>query len=1472
MFARPLDLLNLFLACTNRPFELPCHQVAGATGPVAKTWFFLYENSAILRYLFDVQTAISHSNPWDRERRWALRTSNRQDADDVVILELLRSKSDMFVQTWKAMIEDRSHHITADILQILASLCIVSALFEECLPQHLRHQMQDIRQNCHFLWNEICQFLEDHDSSFVVPLLELLAPILPPVIRIDTGSIAWTGISPLIPRLASLLEKCRESLRGNSSASGDLMDLDDRMTSQADNQSANLAILASNRDSLPLFSDTGTFQRCMTLWMSILLRAHAEADTNDRTSSTLVEYLTSLDETDLLSANFILPEAYKACAKMKRDELLRILEDLGEKCLQSYEMERCEASHSLCIRMMTGFVTSWTDAQGDDLNESAMDLYTWFMEVLLARKRASPRVYIVLSELVQAVLTASPSYGSEQSFPSPRTSLFTILQNGDIQVKFSVASFVPTLFDQFLLKDHDAIFDDVLSSLPRDPDWIEGIALRLFALSRLASKWHTLLRRSLYHIFETPAQVPDSLVYARKCTESVSSALGLKDPRQLFRLFAPQILYTWMETEAVFTMPFSIFEYGTLKEMLVDVKDEIVGQMMMRGKETETQELANTIDTPHIELLTASFHKSEAYSIARDISTPPEQDSQPKGVEVRLRKVLGAENFMTQVEHHFPQIIANFFKSLDRYDQIERAFSKRPNFRYALDIHNKIGDKIRVVTLLPPNQQPSFRARYLLDEIEFLCKRTGFELESIWTPTLTSFVCRSLLESIHPALGSLHTCSVVGKLKILVCLAGPIMLRDYPYEMLLHALRPLLVEIHCSEDALAMFWYLLEAGKQYLVETPGFLAGICVSALVTLRKLFLSSPESTTHESQFREVVTNAQKFYQWLRTFVEDCCSSDWSADTKTSFSRLFDLAQKLSDPHDLSRVQNEMDLVFEVLKDRESTRPLLNEPLSDLTLSLLCPEFKRTSDARNGHSDNALEPATQISSLWKTLHQFHGGIEYRIWAAQTIGRSFAATGKINEDLLREQNLSLFTAPTLTEELDAFCLSKAKILEILCNKLPIHDHLEAGLIERTLQLILSNIADFPDFQPCAEVIPESLMKALIWSPYICPQISVSAPEIEQCNIQETSAFDLSAAEWARNVSLFLSNAALSDPVIGSLRKILNVIPGLAVQLLPYIVHDVLLAEGEKRGQVRQSLSDVFNQILSEASESTMPHCRLVIDCILYLRNQPVPNETTIVERDGWLEVDYSEASSAAHRCGLQKTSLLFLEIQASRVIAGSRRSSVAKFEPPVDLLHNVFKNIDDPDLFYGIQQSSSLTTVMERLEYESSGLKNLLFQSAQYDSEIQMSDTASPFGVLKALNSTNLQGIANTMLAASGTAKGVPTSLDSMLQAATSLHQWDIPISPSDSSPSATVFRAFQSLNSSSSLPEVAGCLDDCLLTTLDSLIDTGRSAIHLRGMMRALGIMAEISDVLRSQSADDVEEGWNQIMTRSSWLKTER
>jgi ataxia telangiectasia mutated family protein len=1472
-FARPLDLLNLFLACTNRQFEVPTPQFRGPSGLVAKGWHFYQSNRELLDYLFHVDGMLGSASMHGRDDCISLQLATRKDPNDDIVLDLLQAKSEMFLQAWRSLSDSKSHHVTVDVVQILASFCIVAILYTECILEQSHTQIRGLRSNIEQLWDSLCSFMASRELVFVQCCLELLCPFLSQGNRVGfENSVVNSSLYRLVSPLSQILENYRQDQkRLLSSDEEEPMDLDDQLLQSNDLLAENMCIINLNRESVPLFHDSATFQRSMTIRLSVFKIAYSSVVQPEQpASSALVEYLTDLDEADVLSARDFLPDVYRACAGYERTSLLDLLEDMGEKSLQTYQLERCENSQILCIHMMNSFAKSWTTGDGDHLSDSASDIYNWFTDVLLAKGRASSRVLIAFSRLLEEIYSSNPGYTSGESKPSPRTTLFMILQESDILTKYNVGNLVPELFRHFPLKDHDAIFDDILESLPRDPDWTEGIALRLSILARLASQWHTLLRRSIYHMFETPAQLPHSRWHAEKCIQHVSSVLGLEDARQLFRLFSSQILYTWTENESVMSMPFSIFGYPTLEDMLSDVQDEIVGQIMMRANEHEAKELSTRLETPFIELLATSFYRAEAYSIARDITTPPGQSSQPKGVENRLKKILGADRFVDLVEKQFPQVIATFFGALDQCEQIERAFSKRGNFQEAFSILKSITAKGASKEVLPPIQQPSFRARYLLDELEFLCKRSGYELETIWTPTLASYVCRTLLESIHPALGSLHACSVIRKIRILICITGPVMLRDYPFEMLLHALRPFLTDIHCSEDALGMFWYLLDAGRSYLTENPSFTAGIAVSTLLSFRN-FLASTTATMQESQSVAVLTIVQSFLQWFEDFLKSYESPHLSTEAHAFFQRLMESSRRISAPGKESDGTEECNLLLEVIRDRNSKTRLLSQSISDHILSLLCASFKSPPNYHQDLVERGYDAIANTVALYQTLQDFSPTKEYRLWAARVIGRNFAATGMISDDLLKEQQSTLFEPRMAKLNLDMYCQSKARILQVLYSMLQNSSPLEVGLVERTLQLIVSNLAGSPGFENYGEIIPTSLLKALVWSPYQCPSIPLPASQAKNHNNVVGWNPGTSCAHWARSIGLFLTKAAPQDPVIGPLKNILHVIPSLAVQVLPYILHDVLLTELEGEANVRQTISDIFRQGLQEADEHSIPHVRLIINCLLYLRNQRRPQEATIVERDEWLEIDFVVASRAANTCRLPKTALLFLEIQASRVVSGSRRSSLVKYEPAPDLLHDIFRNVDDPDLFYGVQQSSSLESVMETLEHESSEFKNLLFQSAQYDSEIQMSGDADAHGLLKALNSTNLQGIANSLTSTLKGSKG-SVSFDSMMQAAIDLRQWDLPVSPLNHSPSAALFRTFQSLNTSRSLVDVSNSVNESLLAILGSLGSTSRSAMSFRAAMRDLGIVAEISDVMSAHSLEELSEEWRKIAERNSWLKTTR
>lgn len=1398
-------------------------------------------------------------------------SSTRPHPGDQIVLELLQSKIDAFAQVWRSLREDKSHRITADVVQIISSICVAASVFVEIIPSSV-HRSRDLRTRVDKLWKELCGFLSTQEMELLHACLDVMSPlILSFRPSLDRNNAFFRAVCNMTEPLYAVLKEIREKEQIGTSLSLDAMDIDDPFPRRGREYMGTEAVLSLNRldDITPLFEDYDSIRVAVTIQSYLLSELNAETPGNP-VADRLVEHITTLGKADLFAGWHLIADFVTADPQVTREGASKLLEFLAEFCLTSYELERCEASISACISLVTCFVPLWTSDENDDLSGCGFDLYDWFIDVLLGEGLGSPKTMIRLAGLLERVLNSNPTFSTGSSRPSARTSLFKILCDGGLVVKFLVSQMIPSIFTRFVLKEHDTIFGDVLENLPRDPDWTEGIALRLYLLSQLASRWHTLLRRSIYHIVEAPGQVPLSAPYAQACLRNVANALGLANSKEIFRLFSSQILYTWMETQPLCAIPFNIFGYSTLREFLSDIQDEAMGQIIMRGKEEDMDDISRALNIPIEELLALSFYKAEAYSVARDISTPPSQDPSFKGADNIIKKLLGTERLLNLVRGSFPEIIATQFKCVDQTEQIEKAFAKRPEFKDAQMIWLEIENKSSSKAILPASQQPSFRAKFLLDELEFICERMGFDLRKIWTPTLFCFVARTLLASIHPALGSLHACSVLRKLKVLLCVAGSVALRDYPFEMLLHSLRPYITDFQCSEDAIGLFWYLIDSGKEYLSENPSFVAGLAVSTLASLKAFLSSSQDSTTQESHFQATLSRAHAFHRWFSVFLEEYTPVNLDETSRESLQSVIRSSQNIQLIGNATSGTYESDLMSELLRDQISGQNLLSKPATDLVFSLLCSQFERPVDFRDDILGEDKAAADNTVALLNSLENQSHSPEYRLWAARSLGRAYASTGVISDSLLREQRIDFVDASTVSSHLS----SKFSILHILCHLLLSNSCQNADLAERTLQVIVQRLSANADLEDCLIAIPESLMNALVWDPYQCPELPLRQLDITQLGGKICWNGGATTTEWARDFALALCDEASGDPVIGSLAAILFSMPSLATQLLPYILHDVLLSELDGNQLIRHAVSGVFSEAFQDAKESTLQHIRLIIYCVLYLRYQQMPRESTMAERDGWLNIDFLQAASAAVKCRMYKTALLFVEIHSSRIATTSRRSSISRTTPSSDLLHDIFQNIDDPDLFYGIQHDASLDSIISKLQHEGSGFKNLFFQSAKYDADIKLTraaDDVNTSNIIEALNSTNLQGLASVISRAPGPSSGKVSAFDGVLSSALYLQQWDIPV-PMTSSATGNLFKALQSLSTTEDRTQAVHTLDDCFVGVLDRLSDDNQSLSSLKASMRTLGILTEIDETLVSHTPDQVKETWQRILQRSSWLKYER
>ena len=1262
----------------------------------------------------------------------------------------------------------------------------------------------------------------------------------------------------------------------------DAMDLDNEFEPQISTNREKDNVVDESHYEVDAFTNVNAFRACVAAKICFLSNMK---ETEDPASSILsravsltIDYLTSLQARDFLVCRLFLREFLDSGITVTEDDANTLLEYLAQVVIHPYDLERSEVSMGVCLDVLTGLAEMWINGEGSDLAEVGAQLYKWFINIALKKGISSPHVHMCISDLLRKVIRIRPEYARSLSLASARTCLFEVLAQGNVAVKFYIGNNIADIFGLFVLKEHENILEDVIDSLPTDRDWIEGIALRLFVLAHLAASWSTLLRRCVYAIFETPTAVPGSAAYAMNCMRHITTSLKLHSLQDLFKLFVSQILYTWLETQPLRSIPYTVFGYTTLTELLHDVQDEAVGHIVMRGKEDEAVQLADDLGVSFGTLLETSFSRAAAYSIGRDFAMPM-SGTQTSKAEAYLRNILGKERYSSFITVNFAKILSIFYTTMDPDAQVEKGFQKRPASATAYSAYVKIVSKIPANKVLPPGQQPTFKARYLFDEIECLCRRTIYDAESLWSPELYVYVFREVLNTIHPELGSLSACVVLRRIRLLICMAGTTALEGYPLEMALQSLRPFLTDAQCSEDTIAIVQYLLDYGIPHLRKVPSFLAGHAVSTLTSMKAFFESTQDSTTQESQFRATMSRAQAFHAFFVDSLERYSSPHLTEESARCFRTIVKTSSNIQNGGNARLGSHESELLLELLEDQRSGRNLLDQSSQDAILKFLCAPFEVPSNFRDDILGSDEQAARYASVVWKTCQRAKSSPEYLLWAGRVLGRAYASKGLTDWHLAFATNIEPEPKLTSVQGVSPCSYSRFNLVRLLCDVLMRDQSIEVGMAETTLRSIVTGTCNTDDYLDCERSLPPSLIQSLVWKQYRLPMLNVR--KSARSNLQDSVALKdhQEGSEWIQQLGIALAFSAVDDPFLSELTQTIQCLKDLAEDAFPYILHLVLLRESGRLETTKRVMSQacrkLFQQCLDNETDETLVYrVRVIIKAILYLRTQALPNENTEADRAQWFDLDYQQAAAVALKCSMYKTALLFVEIDYSAVAKSSRRrSSAIKFQEPTQLLLEIYQNIDEQDAFYGVQQPSSLSSMMARLEYEHAGFKSLSFRGAHYDGQIRHSlggGHVDEESMVRALDSLDLNGLSQSVLGKMTTTG--PNAIDSVLRTARKLEQWDISVPASHNNSASTLFRVFQGINNAVDPESLQVSLNTGFTDSIHQLMvgEGGKSSMHT--MLGSLAILTEADEIVSSKGSEQLYEALERFKAREIWMHSER
>ncbi|KAK6950264.1 hypothetical protein Daesc_008590 [Daldinia eschscholtzii] len=1475
---KPVDVVNLMRAAYGNEKLILSQPSQTISGQIGETLCLLQSRESLIRYLLLLDTDVSESSSVPGQQLSVAPVTHLGDTSNSygtkkLVAELFYLKLEeikTLCDSWDEQ-KDKSIQITPEKLQsIISSLLVGVFILPEIIEVNSRPSQEVQNSLFSILQTALAAVSNSYEGQILYDcLLTSVRPYMPALSCAELGKLGkeWSYLHRFFFELSGAFRKRDDSQ--SSKNEDDFMDLDDDFKSRErrSNTSSKSPEISRHEASVALQAPTFYFDTIQRLRLfDILYGDHGQIGL---IPAPYLDDFLELSNEELISCRCLTRELFDSDLIINPDDADRVIVRMGE-LIGSAAFSSCEVALNVCLDVMEGLIPIWSDSDGD-ISSRVGDLYHYFLNAGLKNNMLSSSIQMSLVRLLLRLIQVNEKYTETIKMEPPSSSLLSILSSAAIPVKYYIGSRLPNLFGRYTLKSHDEVLVDVLEVLPSKTDFFEGIALRLFVLAELAREWPTLLRRGIYHIFEIPGEIPSSKRHAARCLNNISISLNLENTQQLFDLFAPQLLYTWLEIKSIDDIPFMIFGFSTLKELLQRAQSEIVALMVMRGQDEAAARLAAALGDSPAQLIQRNFSRIIAYSMAHDISMPKAE--QQRSGESRLRKILGRETFLEAIYINFADIIGLFFSLIDQENPVEESWARDKSFAYAAEAMAEIKKCGHSEVGLSPNQQPMFRAKYLTREISLLCSRTEYEISALWTPALVVSVARKLFNGVHPALGPLHTCSVLRKVRVLICLAGQHAWESYPLEMLLQSIRPLIVDTECADDALGMSQYLLEKGSESLSQSPSFLAGYALSALASLRVFLETSQSSTTQESQFKATMNKAQKFHSWLTKYLEDYESPFLQeSEHRAAFDTITGCAAHVRSSGNAERGTHESKLLLEILQDGIHGAQLLNEPSRKLALEMLCSNFTIPSSHSLDVISSDEEALTWAPIVWKSCQAQGLSNEYLAWAGRVVGRGFAASGHVDQDLLRESELSRY----FNASVDASG-SEQDLLSLLRSLTSDSDCYKAGLAESALRTIVSEAAAQGDNNlliACQKVLSDQLFATSDWTPYRTPPsdnmpISLAREDV----VLSDEAFE--SAKWAQGVAVYLTQSYPDNVILNALPPILTSVKGFSKQAFPYILHLVLLFEHERQQSVKRSFSSALKNWLKLESPVAKENTSLLINAILYLRTQQLPGENSIADRGQWLDIDLLSVASAAAKCGMFKTALLFVEMTSTEGSRASRRSSAIRAQDSTDILMNIFENIDDPDAYYGLSHTSSLNNVLARLEYEKNGSMSLAFRGAQYDSHIRRRDPAANIdsqSLVGTLGNLGLSGLSHSLLQTGQGLDGSSTIVESTFNTARRLEIWNLPAPTSTTNPSVTLYKAYQTWQQATEIGPVRVTTHNSFSETMRSVVKKDLTPARLRHHLSTLAVLTELNDVVEIPDSTELDRALTIFTDRSNWMKSGR
>jgi serine-protein kinase ATM len=403
---------------------------------------------------------------------------------EIRVLEYCLSEVERTTERWKEASQSNIQSITSDMMRIVANLCIVAPAIAS-LSDTQDRRVTPLESSTDKLVHAFVSTLSKPQTEQykIDAVLETCTNSLPDVRsynKLTHTVFKHTGVSIISRHLSKALGDRIEVKQSFYAEDDDFMDIDNGDNSQMTSNTASIETDVP-RHTVQAETDIAALRASTSSYLHLIAAIAESTDRNkDQIPSTFVDHLISLSENELLRSRQFIRSLLHSSLRFSQTDCLNVLERLSDALVapRAREYNTSEVANGMLVEFLIGTALVWgpdeKDSEAKILYENVEDMYAYYIKGLEKNGvRRSTHLREIIADYLHGLLKHHPNFGQDPRVPSVRTSLFELLSESEITVKYHIAERLPSMFEDFVLSEHDKILQDVDSSLPGEDDGLE---------------------------------------------------------------------------------------------------------------------------------------------------------------------------------------------------------------------------------------------------------------------------------------------------------------------------------------------------------------------------------------------------------------------------------------------------------------------------------------------------------------------------------------------------------------------------------------------------------------------------------------------------------------------------------------------------------------------------------------------------------------------------------------------------------------------------------------------------------------------------------------------------------------------------------------------------------------------------------------------------------------------------------------